>query len=172
MSECSESTRLVETYLDDNPIAVEMYGDKRGSMKVLPRSSYVPDKVCALCGRKLVGKTHIDHDHATGLIRGELHGTCNVHLGHWEKSGNWMFNKRSAVTLNKVMGYLMQAEFREVRYMYESQASIARRCWRVAQNATSKDDARCNALMRGLPWLWVWTLACQNKDVIPWVASP
>lgn len=161
--------RLVDKYLDDNPIAVEMYGDKRGSMKVLPRSLYVPAKVCGLCGRKLPKKSHTDHDHHTGLIRGELHQSCNVWLGHWEKSKRWMFNKRSGVTMQKVMGYLLKAELQEVRYMYESKLSLARRCWRVAQNATSKDEAKCNAMKRGLPWLWVWTLACQNGALIPWV---
>ncbi|ELB2837616.1 hypothetical protein QNE53_000882 [Vibrio alginolyticus] len=154
--------RLVERYLDENPIAAELYGDKRGDMKVFPRPLYEPSDTCGLCGRKLSGRTHTDHDHATGLIRGELHGTCNVHLGHWEKSGRWMFNKRSGITLNKVMGYLMREELKEVRYMYESKGAIAKRCWKVVASSSSKSEAKSRAIRKGLPWLWVWTLACQN----------
>jgi hypothetical protein len=155
--------RLVQKYLDDNPIAVDIYGDGRGSMKVHPRSLYVPDKVCGLCGRKLSANSHTDHDHETGLIRGELHPSCNVWLGHWEKSGRWMFNHRSGVTMQKVMGYLLKAELQEVRFMYESKLSLARRCWRVAKHASNKEEAKANAIKKGLPWLWIWTLACQNR---------
>ncbi|NOH30426.1 endonuclease domain-containing protein [Vibrio mediterranei] len=131
-------------------------------MKVFPRSLYVPDKTCGLCRRKLTAKSHTDHDHHSGLIRGELHHACNVHLGWYERQGTWKFNKRSGVTLNKVMGYLMQAELQEVRYMYESKLSLVRRCYRVAQNATSKEAAKASAIKRGLPYLWVYTLAVQQ----------
>ncbi|HHX8661999.1 TPA: endonuclease domain-containing protein [Vibrio alginolyticus] len=160
--------RYAMKLLNENPIAVRLYGDGRESMKVFSRSLYVPDKVCGLCGRKLSGRTHTDHDHNTGLIRGELHGTCNVHLGHWEKSKRWMFNSRSGVTVQKVMGYFIRAELSEVRYMYESRVSLARRCYRIAIDASSKEAAKASAIEHGLPWLWIWTLACQNKDVIPW----
>jgi hypothetical protein len=34
--------------------------------------------VCPLCGR---GPTHLDHDHATGRIRGWLCRSCNLALG-------------------------------------------------------------------------------------------
>lgn len=155
--------RLVQKYLNENPIVLEMYGDKRGSMKVLPRSDYVARDACELCGRKLTAKSHTDHDHGTGLIRGELHAAYNVHLGHWEKSQNWLFNKRSGVTLNKVMGYLMRAELQETRFMYESRLSIARRCWQVAKNASSTEEARADAIEQGLPWMWVQVLAVQHE---------
>ena len=42
--------------------------------------------VCALCHRPpLAGKTlHVDHDHATGRVRGVLCFTCNNALGDFE----------------------------------------------------------------------------------------
>ncbi|WP_373924902.1 endonuclease domain-containing protein [Vibrio alginolyticus] len=164
--------RYATKVLDENPIAVRLYGDGRESMKVFSRSLYVPDKKCGLCGRKLSGKSHTDHDHQTGLIRGELHHACNVHLGHWEKSKRWMFNSWSGVTVQKVMRYLLRAELQEVRFMYESRLMVARRCYRVAINATSKEAAKASAIKRGLPWLWVYTLAVQNRASIPWIDSP
>ncbi|WP_395233708.1 endonuclease domain-containing protein [Vibrio alginolyticus] len=48
-------------------------------MKVFPRSLYEPSDTCGLCGRKLSGRTHTDHDHATGLIRGGV--TCTNQRG-------------------------------------------------------------------------------------------
>ena len=39
---------------------------------------------CAICGKKLVvGKTHIDHDHHSGIIRGLLCVNCNIGLGNF-----------------------------------------------------------------------------------------
>ncbi len=156
--------RLVSKYLKDNAGAAEMlWGDEREGMRVLSRSSFVPDKICALCGRKLKGKTHTDHDHATGLIRGELHATCNVHLGHFEKSGRWMFNRKSGVTEQKIMGYLMQAEMQGERYAYESRLSILKRCWKLVIESSDKDECKQRAVDAGLPWLWCWMLALQQQ---------
>jgi hypothetical protein len=56
---------------------------------------------CAICSksfdnRKKGTKPHIDHDHATGKVRGILCGPCNISLGHLEKHG----------FLSQALGYL------------------------------------------------------------------
>jgi hypothetical protein len=41
------------------------------------------DGLCAVCHRPPAENTflHVDHDHATGVIRGLLHRNCNVAIG-------------------------------------------------------------------------------------------
>lgn len=46
------------------------------------------DGVCAVCKEPLTGVAHIDHDHATGRIRGVLCRNCNVGLGHFKDDSN------------------------------------------------------------------------------------
>lgn len=43
---------------------------------------------CAICGDRLDGGlgTHVDHDHATGAIRGLLCHGCNTSIGHLSES--------------------------------------------------------------------------------------
>jgi Recombination endonuclease VII len=41
--------------------------------------------LCALCRDPFTAQPRVDHDHATGLIRGLLCDRCNVGLGWFEK---------------------------------------------------------------------------------------
>ena len=53
---------------------------------------------CEICGTE--GSLHVDHDHATGLIRGRLCGRCNRALGFVEQR-EW---------LAKALAYLSRTE--------------------------------------------------------------
>ena len=61
---------------------------------------------CKICGGKLdMGrKTHVDHNHTSGKIRGILCHTCNTALGHYEKYGSlfkkYLSNDQEYVKLN------------------------------------------------------------------------
>lgn len=60
---------------------------------------------CAVCGRHADvcprhsrGRAlHVDHDHATGRVRGLLCVQCNLAIGYWEKTG---------ATIDAVAAYL------------------------------------------------------------------
>lgn len=56
-------------------------------------------RACAICGVGLDTSkaTHIDHDHATGKVRGALCRSCNWGLGHF---------KDSVTSLKKAIEYL------------------------------------------------------------------
>ncbi len=41
---------------------------------------------CAVCGRQQRRHLHVDHDHATGAVRGLLCSDCNTALGHLHDS--------------------------------------------------------------------------------------
>jgi Recombination endonuclease VII len=54
---------------------------------------------CAICGTRLVSP-HIDHDHATGTVRGILCPPCNHGLGHF---------RDSVINLRRAIKYLKRA---------------------------------------------------------------
>ncbi len=55
------------------------------------------DHCCAVCGRKSPRGLHVDHNHATGKVRGLLCGNCNRALG---------LLGDSAVVIRKAAAYL------------------------------------------------------------------
>lgn len=64
------------------------------------------DGKCALCGSSEVGNAqwqrkffYVDHDHATGVVRGLLCHKCNARLGSYE-------GLRDEIGMDKVHAYL------------------------------------------------------------------
>jgi hypothetical protein len=53
--------------------------------------------LCAICNKASHKTLHIDHDHATGRVRGLLCANCNTGIG---------FFKENLVTLNRAIQYL------------------------------------------------------------------
>ena len=45
---------------------------------------------CMLCGKPVVTKLHLDHDHATGEVRGWVHPFCNKKLGQCKDDPEWL----------------------------------------------------------------------------------
>lgn len=77
LNKCSRENKLRRDYGLDDEKKKALY-DKQGGF-------------CALCGDPFNGKVHVDHDHLTGAVRGLLHPTCNLLLGHYEAFGGRRF---------------------------------------------------------------------------------
>jgi Recombination endonuclease VII len=54
---------------------------------------------CAVCGRQQRRHLHVDHDHATGVVRGLLCNDCNAALGHLRDSPG---------TIRRLLQYISQ----------------------------------------------------------------
>ena len=54
-------------------------GENRSEIikKLLPEQ----DNCCAICKDEFMKAPHVDHDHATGMVRGLLCGRCNMGIG-------------------------------------------------------------------------------------------
>lgn len=49
------------------------------------------DGCCAICAASLDGgRTHVDHDHRSGVVRGILCMACNIGLGHFRDNLNFV----------------------------------------------------------------------------------
>ena len=50
------------------------------------------DSNCIICKKELSSEIHIDHDHATGKVRGILCGKCNKGLGQFDDNVEFLTN--------------------------------------------------------------------------------
>jgi hypothetical protein len=57
------------------------------------------DGACATCGKQQRRHLHVDHDHATGVVRGLLCSDCNAALGHLHDSPE---------IIRKLLQYILQ----------------------------------------------------------------
>lgn len=64
----------------DLQVRVKRYGLSVESFQQMYISQ---EGLCAICGRDL-GRTDIDHDHTSGVVRGLLCHTCNIGLGAFQ----------------------------------------------------------------------------------------
>ena len=86
-----EMAAYQKKYQASNKEEKAAYGEKRRLMKgygitldVWSAMNTAQDGKCAICGGPPNGqykKFHVDHDHATGTVRGLLCGTCNTGIG-------------------------------------------------------------------------------------------
>ena len=49
------------------------------------------DSKCGICREPLTGRTHVDHDHSTGKVRGVLCHGCNIGLGCYKDNPALLF---------------------------------------------------------------------------------
>lgn len=59
------------------------------------------ERECAICSREISESAHIDHDHATGTVRGLLCPSCNRALGYFGDS---------KLTIERALDYLLRKE--------------------------------------------------------------
>lgn len=85
-----QSAAAMAKWKRENPHGVRLNSWKQQGIK-LTWDQYlllleVQDGRCAACGELVTDRSPVDHDHATGRVRGILCSPCNLAAGHLDES--------------------------------------------------------------------------------------
>lgn len=92
---------------------------------------------CAICQQKLSAEEAVlDHDHATGAVRGTLHRGCNALLGKVENNYRRYGVRNLAAFLAGVAQYLQRHETNQTGLLHPSHKTDEEK--RLARNAAAR----------------------------------